>query len=811
MKKTPTSRVRNISRTELSCIALVALFSTCATQPALASPHPPSDAAQATGVPAESAGGANPDGDIIVTARKREETSLQVPVTISAVGAGELERRAITSLDNLTRIVPSLQIGAGGGAIQGGNVVIRGISGGDVNPFGDQAVSFNVDGVQVARAIVRRMASMDMQQIEVLKGPQALFFGKNSPGGVISITTADPTTRLEAKASVGYEFNAHELRGEGYVSGPLTDSLGARLAFYGSTMRGWVDNDFSGGGIYTPQDKHLPKSREVAVRGTLKFDNGGPFSARFKFTHNRLWDAGALTTEERVDCPLGVPQAGGGPDDCQANGRTARLDFGPNVAALDSRFKDGVPYLKQFQSLSSLELNYNISDALTLTSVSGFYQTRSRVADNFSLAFNPAAGIASSNDLKFREMSQELRLRSDFDGAINFLIGGYAQDSKAYVAVITAANYLAPVVQNNFAIEQRGTSISGFAQLMVKPIDVIEITGGARYSYERKHLPFIAASTAPGVPALVPQNPAVPRRESWNDLSPEFTVSYRPTQRLTVFGSYKKGFLSGGFNSGQANFNNDLRYDQQTIRGFEGGIKASLLNGALRANLSAYRYTVAGLQVTSNFQSGNIIVQQVTNAGKVTTKGIEGDLNYRVPNTGLTLRSAVSYNDGRYNQFTVACYRGQTQSLGCNAGSPSAAGLYSLQDLAGRQMVRAPKWTGTIGVGYQTDVGSDLRASINADGSYSDGYYSDPTQSPGSYQRHYATLDATADLGHRDGRWTVAIIGRNLTNKYYYNRSNGMPGTGTAPGGVTGTRADTIGYLSRGREIMLRVSTKFGG
>ncbi|MGH6644826.1 MAG: TonB-dependent receptor plug domain-containing protein, partial [Bradyrhizobium sp.] len=150
------------------------------------------------------------DSDIVVTARKRDETSIAVPVALTAVGGAEIERRAINNLDGIARIVPQLIVGEGGGTVQGGIIAIRGIAGADANPFGDQAVSFNIDGVQVARASVRRMSEMDIQQVEVLKGPQALFFGKNSPGGIISVRTADPTSSFAAKLSGGYEFNAHE-------------------------------------------------------------------------------------------------------------------------------------------------------------------------------------------------------------------------------------------------------------------------------------------------------------------------------------------------------------------------------------------------------------------------------------------------------------------------------------------------------------------------------------------------------------------------------------------------------------------------
>ena len=163
--------------------------------------------------------------EIVVTARKRDETLIETPVVMTAVSGDMMEARGVTNLDGLSWIVPQLLIGNQGGSVQGGNISIRGIAGPDSNPFGDQAVSFNIDGVQIAKGFVRRMADIDIGQVEVLKGPQALFFGKNSPAGIVSIRTADPTDKTEAKVTVGYETEAGEIRTDAFISGPLTDTF----------------------------------------------------------------------------------------------------------------------------------------------------------------------------------------------------------------------------------------------------------------------------------------------------------------------------------------------------------------------------------------------------------------------------------------------------------------------------------------------------------------------------------------------------------------------------------------------------------
>ena len=171
----------------------------------------------------EQADAAVESGEIIVTARRRDERLIDVPVAITAIDSVTISRSAINGVDALARRIPGLVVGEGGGTVQGGSIALRGISAADTNPLGDQAVSFNIDGVQVARSAVRRVGSFDVAGVEVLKGPQALFYGKNSPGGIISTRTADPTDRFEIGGNIGYEFNADEVRGEGFISGDCHD------------------------------------------------------------------------------------------------------------------------------------------------------------------------------------------------------------------------------------------------------------------------------------------------------------------------------------------------------------------------------------------------------------------------------------------------------------------------------------------------------------------------------------------------------------------------------------------------------------
>lgn len=770
-------------------------------------------------------------GDIVVTARKRAESLIEVPVAIATVGAAELSRGGINGIDAVARKVPGFVVGEGGGTIQGGTISLRGISAADSNPLGDQAVSFNIDGVQVARASVRRMGDFDTAQIEVLKGPQALFYGKNSPGGIVSIRSADPTDRLEAGGRFGYEVVGQEFRGEAYVSVPIADGFGARFAAYGSHLRGWVENVLPDSAPLKPRDDYFPKAREYAVRGTLKYDQGGPVRARFKISHNRATGQGFGANYQFVDCPNGPP-AGAPFDECRANDRTTIASMGPDFAKLPSTinlggvlspadFGNGEGYHRQTQWLSGLETNFDISDEVTITSVTGFYDLDLNNRSNFNAASTPSFILGSIQRLKIREISQELRLETDIDGPVNFMVGGQYQKNHAESASVAAFGAIAgqpslfgparpsPFVVAQYYLDQRGSAFSVFGQVQIKPIEELELSAGGRLSTETKELVSVInfntqlVGTAPGL-----RNGA--NKRSFDDFSPEVTLTYRPTQDLTAYVSYKQGFLSGGFNGGSFNANGDLSYRPQRVDGWEAGVKARTADGALSAELALYDYKIDDLQVQVT-TAGTI--QELRNAGKVSSKGAELSLNYRPPIDGLSLYTNVAYQKGRYDQYYATCYAGQLAlspglGVGQCASQPNPTNnnvVGVLQNLSGTELVRSPEWTGNAGFVYETPVSSAMKLELSGAVTYSDSYITSPTSQPRARQPKFATIDATARIIQIDDRWEFAVIGRNLTNRYTFVRGIDSPSSAIAPGRL----ADTIAVVSRGREVMFRVGFKY--
>lgn len=736
------------------------------------------------------------DGEIIVTARKRAETAFDTPVVLQAVGGEELSRRSITNVDGLSRVTPLLLIGENTGGVQGAPIAIRGIAGSEINPFSDQAVSFNIDGIQVARSSVQRLASMDVASVEILKGPQALFFGKNSPGGVISIRSADPTATFDAKMSAGYEVEAHEKRFDGYVSGPISDTLGLRVAGYFSSMRGYIDNVSVPAAGSLKSFGHGPEGHEFAARLTLKYEPDDRFNARFKLAYGAGKDSGSTSVNQIFNCSGAVPQLASSNMDCRANGQTSLIDPGPAFQAVFPTKHGGKLYSDRNQILTSLEMNFKPVDDVTVTSITGVYRFHTENLSNTSAIDIQRNLLYTPERVTYRDINQELRVLTSFDGLVNISAGGMYQSGA--IDYHNRAHFSpGGVITSLFSVDnsQRGESYSFFGQLILKPTETIELSGGGRWSHESKRIRTISRG--------VEQISALPQ-DSWSNFSPEVTLKWSATPDLNLFASYRRGFLSGGFNgSAGGNFTGaKLNYDQQTNRGGEIGVKARLFDRTLRLNLALFDYDIRGLQVAATTGVSNLS----TNAGKAHTRGVELDGSWTSPLRGLTLRGALSYDKAEYDVFTFACYKGQSIAQGCNIAPVN--GVFTQQSLAGQPIVRAPKWGGYGGFNYESTL-ADLKVGLSGDANYSGGYFNNAFNEPLARQRSYWLFDASLRVGAPDDRWEVALIGRNLGNKYYVVRSSEQPFSGGASGtAVANRQADIIGAPNRGREVMFRVTVR---
>lgn len=785
----------------------------------LAAYAPAADAMQA---PAAESGGASAD-DIVVTARRREESLQDVPVAVAALSPQQLESAAVTDIAAISQLVPSMVVGrqvTGSSA----SIFLRGVGSTSLSSGFDQSVSINLDGIAMSRGKEIVNAQYDLAGVEVLKGPQALFFGKNSTAGVVTVRSADPTPDFDARVRIGYETEAQEMYGEGFVSVPLTESLRFRVAARGSTQQGAFTNtgrtNTTGGLTRTVNSDRRGAAESFSIRGTLLYEGADDLRITLKGQLSQINDDGAGSAYERK-CAAGrtVPRATSGVaaiySDCVIDGRNDTANLAPEVAAVTPYARDGKTYTDHDSNYAVLTIDKGIGP-VTLTSVTAHYAFKQYDSNSFSGA---AAGIYVTQFNHFRQFSQEFRAVTDFDGPFNLTAGAYYAD--AYYRFDTAgfAGIVAPdPTTGHYHSFGRiagfdGKSYSAFAELRWNILDNLELAGGARWSREEKdsfsdqyyrHATFASAFAVRDFTD----------RFRDENISPQATLTWKPTRDITLYGAYKQGFKAGGFNTsmtvGPRTTVDDGRFKSETAEGGEIGLRTELLDRQLRFNVTAYDYTFNDLQV--QVFDASTTAQVVSNAGALKTRGVEVDLNFR-PHAfeGFETHASIAYNRATFKDYLGTCYTGQMISEGCSLDINETTGNYNSQNLNGRRAPKAPLWAGRVGASYTSPVSGDIQFGISGDASFSSSYNYTDSLRPDGVQPSYVRWDAGIRVFNEKSGWEIALIGRNLANKYVITSANDMPaqgtgGTGTAAAGV---RADLNAIVDRPRQIYLQFTKNF--
>jgi outer membrane receptor protein involved in Fe transport len=777
----------------------------------------------------EAAGGSE---EIIVTARRRDERLVDAPVAITAVGGETLSRYQATRVTDIATMVPSLIAGKAASG-SSASIFLRGVGSTALSAGFDQSVSFVIDGLPMSRGREIALPQFDIQRVEVLKGPQALFFGKNTTGGLISVSSNNPTDEFEAGVKAGYGFKAEEKYVEAFISGPLTDTLRARLAGRFSDSEGAFTNtaaetytNYIPGQYRTRNSNKRGFSQSYGLRGTVDWDVTSNFSLQLKAGMTSVEDGGPTDLVERIcgggrTTPLGATAGPGlvfppSPNaDCFVNGRSDSSALPIQVAETNYRYaRDGRLY-GDFKSQYAI-LNAGIdSDMFDVSSITGYYHFRQYDLNNVSGEAYPAS---FSQKADFTQFSEELRFQSKFSGPFNMLLGAFYAHGKF---VFNTDAYIVPLpldpINNTFVTFKRDNgfntdSMSFFFEGTYDITDALELSAGARYSMEgrssyQRSLPgHIAFSAA------FPGGLELRDRYSDDNLSPQVTLRWKPQEDTTIYASYKQGFKAGGYNISQvlnpASTVAGGQYESETAEGGEIGLRTLQFDRALSFSLTAYYYLYSDLQV--QFFDPTTVSLTAGNAGELRTMGLEADVNWRVPGVdGLSLRGAAAFNDAEYRNFVGQCYPGQTIALGCD--QLPANGVFNGQDYAGRTPPKAPRFAGRAGADFRiplSDNGLGLR--MSGDVSYTSSYAFTDALRPDAWQKAYAKIDAAVSLDGPDDRWSLSLIGRNLTNRLVVTSANDIPfmgGTGT--GTTSGTVADMSSFVDNPREIFLEFAVKF--
>jgi iron complex outermembrane recepter protein len=783
--------------------------------------------------------------EVIVTARKRQESILKVPVTVTAFSSQTLDEFAIGDIRGIADMTPGLNFSTGPLA-SGVLVSLRGIGTGTNNPAVSQSVALVVDGMQFTQGLAFGASQFDMAQVEVLKGPQALFFGKAAPAGVIAVTTADPTDEVEVRLRAGYEIEAEETVGELILSGPVTDSLGLRLAAQFSDKDGHFSNNAEpvGPDAYPPYGnlgvagvtgENFPNTETTLLRGTALWRPADDFQARLKLNYADAETEGTGGEPQLVDCPEGTDASNSifgvgfiAGEDCKADDKQNFAYMDP--AEFPLIYNGGEPFSELEQYFGTLDLEYDIGRDLTLSSVTGYYNVDQKSMINGSLTTEVGTPFTIQSDLDADDFTQELRLTSAYGGALNFMVGGFYQKgeidylsslpfNQAYIAFGRVPPLVAGYADHN--VESEVYSL--FGQVLWQITPDFELGVGARWTDEQREdevmdlVPTLSGGAAEPVD-LGQKNIG---DSNW---SPEATFTYTPTDELTFYGNLKQAYKSGSFDiGGQVDPGEDVSFGDERVRGGELGIKSRWLDGSLAFNGAAYYYKYDDLQVETKVfdPSAGRVAVRTTNAGSAEIYGIDIDMSYVPPALeGLMLYGGVNWNTAEYDDFdNAACWQGQTLSQGCNIDL-TGNGVGDLQDLSGEPLLRAPDWMANVGFNYETTVFNDMTFRLGSIATYSDSYSASSTNLPSAYQDSYTKVNANIGLMGADGKWQIEVIGDNLTDEYVYGNcapqgyantllfAEPLAGTGTANGG-SGGAPEVACWVEQGMSVLMRFTWNF--
>lgn len=786
--------------------------------------------------------------EIIVTARKQEESLQDAPVAVAVLSQKTLDEFRIDEPTDLLSRVPALSVQIGGSGA-GAQIGIRGINSSNISNAFDSAVAINVDGIAVSTQRILQAAFFDVAQIEVLKGPQPLFFGKSTSAGVLTLRSADPTPTWEVAGKASYEFEEDGYTVGGHISGPLSDSWGIRIAAEYQDINKFVQL----------QDNVPARDRDKGLtnfvgRLTLAFKPNDQFNAKLKLNYNRQrsqtlnaftdMSCGGngepepsylavfgLSFAPTHDCNIRDNRYPGPDGLAQINSPPVGLGLNVDNRDLTQAFNDTDLFL------ASLEANIGLSDALTLTLLTGYVDLDNVYNDTFNSTGENEDGSAAGFQAPFhntvKQFTQEARVASDFDGPFNFQVGAFYESRDS--GLITAQNAFLPAVFPNFPgttppdplyyvgpdretgftydwLASRpltAEAVSLYASGSFDLSDKWNLSGGVRWTDEHKSttisFPYVHGFITNVFQAVESGFFAGPIKFSDSNVSPEVVLKYSPTDDLNVYAAFKTGFKSGGVDNNTLPTGtvlllnssdpvvreaaaSSLRFKSETSIGGELGIRSQLANRTLTLNATGFYYVFSDQQI-QNFDV-NIFNFATFNAGETTTKGIDLDWRWVTPVTGLNLSGAVSYLEAEFTDTFV-----------------SVNGL----DLKGRDAARAPRWSGNVAMDWNVPLGDSLELGLNSVVSYTDHYFTtttyptayDPVTNTGDLvQDSFFLVDASISLGAPDGRWKLSLIGTNLFDEIFINTS------GAPPFGAPGTD-DKLVTLNRGRQVFVEASFKF--
>lgn len=709
--------------------------------------------------PARAEASAADSGEIIVTAQKREERLRDVPLAVSAYSGATLDAQQITTATDLRLVSPSLNFTPSANA-RGEGFAVRGVGTAIFSDTVEQSVGVVLDGVVLGRSGQATTDLVDVERVEVLRGPQGLLFGKNASAGVVSIYTRRPQLGKTTLDLAGSYATNDEIKTSAVANLPLGENLAFRVAY---------SRQVADGIIYNKQrDEDLNNRNEQIARAKLLYAPNDQFDVLLigdwqrKRTRCCTWTALSAPTTT----PFGALTAAQG------------IVPGPKnrTIAAEARF---------FQNADAYgfsgQVNYDFGFA-TLTSITAYRDWEN--TDNNDPDLLPINILAiNSGDSNLHQFSQEVRLASPGGGPVEWVAGLFYYDQKNdTVGEQTGTFGLGPpLIPAGAFVGTVGETITknkskaAFGQVTLRPFERLKLIAGARYTDEDVDL-YFSQLRSPTAVAGVPGRflGVFTGSTGAKDLSWRGTIQYDLSDQAMVYATVAEGFKGPGINTlgVTTSVTEVIRPEIPTT--YEIGTRASVLDNALSINIAAFKTTFKNFQAQVFDQTVTPSRFRVTNAGELDTKGIEFEFAAR-PTDGLSVSVTGAYIDAKYGEFrNISCYTGQpVLPFGTVRTSPrqcirsgAAASAPAVTEGTGNRLANTPEWNINVSTRYEWAI-AGLKAFVQANSLFRDDVNFSAAGDPNLTQDAYNIVNGSLGVGPEDGRWTASVFAKNLFDKNY--------------------------------------------
>lgn len=702
--------------------------------------------------------------EIVVTAQKRTQAYVDVPVSVATFSGEILDLANTDNFQDLVQVAPSLTHTQSGG-MRGDGILIRGVGTTAFQSGVEPTVSTVVDGVVLGRTGSFLSDLVDIERVEILRGPQGTLFGKNASAGVVNVITKRPTDETEGMIRVSATDDDQQTV-EALISGGLSDNVRGRLSAFWKDFDGFIDNEFNGDTLNGDQSQ--------GFRGKLEIDLSDS---------SNLLIIADYTEQDRNCCTWTIRNVGETPQFLPLLAfDTASLDIGDD----NNEVLLGTPVFSDMEQ-SGISAEYTLDlDRFTLTSITAYrtweIETQQDV-DNMPFT-EPTYGrllITSNGGLTEQDQfSQEIRLSTNDWDKVNFTVGLFywRQNLERYFEreiQICAVPGFSPDIPPEttacgFGITQFGffntevdtDNIAAFGQADIELNEDWMLSVGLRYTYDDLEFDF----SRPTDPIAFPAVPAFTGSggDDDTDLSGKLALQWNKSDNTMFYGSFTRGYKSQGFDIifGMTPERFDP-IDPETSKAFELGMKSEFWDRRARLGVTLFHTLFEDFQGQAFDDAESAFV--LTSAGEVVTRGLEVDLTVK-PTENLLLNAAVAFTDAYYKEFENGpCWTGQTAAQGCIVNANGA----SQQDLKDADVPNSPDVKFTIQARYDIRLDGPMDMYISSNIRWQDDAVSAVNQRPSLDIDSYGIVDLNVGFESDDGRWSAVFFAKNLFDENYTN------------------------------------------